>query len=207
MIDKVRRMSSIARPFGSLMDAARARSDLGWVREARAIAYETLSVGEKKAKFYETLCVSQPRAASGEGSPKHFLLRYRDHLRYLNAWSNTLPSGPKPKIPWLGWISMSCASRRFFATNGSIGLGPPTMEVGDSICVFPGAKLLYVLREVHHDSQESHGVQQGECSAMPEERLFEDRYKIIGEAYVHGFMFGEAFTASSRGNMRRFTIV
>ena len=72
---------------------------------------------------------------------------------------------------------------------------------------FPEPKLLYVLREVHHDTQESHGVQQGEYSAMPEERLFEDRYKIIGEAYVHGFMFGEAFTASSRGNMRRFTIV
>jgi hypothetical protein len=81
------------------------------------------------------------------------------------------------------------------------------MEVGDSICVFPGTELLYVLREVHHDTQESHGVQQSEYSAMPEKRLLEDRYKLIGEAYVHGFMFGEAFTASSRGNMRRFTIV
>ena len=137
-----------------------------------------------------------------------YLRLYRQHLRYLNAWSNTLPSEPYLKIPRGGlWIALSCAGRRFFATNGSIGLGPAAMEVGDSICVFPGARMLYVLREIHHGTQESHGLQQREYSAMPEKILSEERYKIIGEAYLHGFMFGEAFTAGNRGNMRRFTIV
>jgi hypothetical protein len=207
VIDKVCRMSTIAQPFGFSMDAARARSELGWVREARAIAYKTLSKSrEKKGKFCETLGVSRI-SGTHEGSPKDFLLCYRHHLRYLNAWSNTLPSEPDPKLSRVETISVPCADRRFFATTGSIGLGPPTMEVGDSICVFPGTGPLYVLREIHHYTQESHGVQQREYSAMPEKRLLEERYKIIGEAYVHGFMSGEAFTASSRGNMRRFTIV
>jgi hypothetical protein len=78
VIDKVRRMSTIAQPFEFSTDAARARSELRWVREARAIAYETLSKSrEKKVKFRETLCVSE----NHEKSPKEFLLRYRHHLR------------------------------------------------------------------------------------------------------------------------------
>ena len=68
VIDKVRRMSTIAQPFKFSMDAARARSELGWVREARAIAYETLSKSrEKKAKFCETLCVSRNRRGKPQG--------------------------------------------------------------------------------------------------------------------------------------------
>lgn len=59
--------------------------------------------------------------------------------------------------------------RRPFRTNsGRLAIGPDHARKGDSVWIFPGADVPFVLR----------GVDSG-------------WWKIVGEAYVHGIMDGE----------------
>ncbi|OCK99287.1 uncharacterized protein K441DRAFT_652727 [Cenococcum geophilum 1.58] len=62
------------------------------------------------------------------------------------------------------------ADQRAFCTSagGSMGLAPAQTMEGDVICVIPGARVPYVLREDGGN------------------------YKLVGECYVHGIMKGEA---------------
>ncbi|RDW56510.1 hypothetical protein BP5796_13151 [Coleophoma crateriformis] len=61
-------------------------------------------------------------------------------------------------------------SRRLFRTqNGYLGTCPEQTKVGDCIFIIPETSVPYVLRPVH-----------------------DGQYKLIGEAYVHGIMHGEA---------------
>ena len=58
--------------------------------------------------------------------------------------------------------------RRFFTTlGGYMGVGPPGMQPGDSVCVFLGGNVPWVVR------------QEG------------SEYTLVGECYVHGIMDGE----------------
>lgn len=64
-----------------------------------------------------------------------------------------------------------CSSLKFFRTaKGLMGMGPRSMEIGDSIWLAPGAEVFFVLRE-------RHGTK---------------RCEFVGDAYVHGLMHGEA---------------
>ena len=66
--------------------------------------------------------------------------------------------------------------RRLFVTkDGYVGLGAKSVQVGDKVFVFPGAIVPFVLRE-----------------------SIEGYYRLIGEAYVHGIMRGEAPKDPSR---------
>jgi hypothetical protein len=58
--------------------------------------------------------------------------------------------------------------RPFITTTGYVGICPSHAEPGDGICIFQGSKIAYVLRAT-----------QGEA------------YRMVGEAYVHGVMYGE----------------
>lgn len=62
--------------------------------------------------------------------------------------------------------------------NGRIGLGPKEVSVGDQICVIQNAWTPFVIRA---------GQGKG-CSGL------------IGEAYVDGLMYGEAFPLVVEGN-------
>jgi hypothetical protein len=63
--------------------------------------------------------------------------------------------------------------RRFFSTaGGRIGIGPSTTEVGDEVRVVFFLPTPYLMR-----------------SATKKK---EGRYRLVGETYVHGFMYGEA---------------
>ncbi len=60
---------------------------------------------------------------------------------------------------------------RFFCTReGFMGLGPLSLEAGDSIWLIPGSEVLFVLRE----------------------NPVTNRFELIGDCYVHGLMHGEA---------------
>ena len=58
--------------------------------------------------------------------------------------------------------------RAFSSRNGFLGLGPKRAEPGDMICIFMGGQTPYIIRR-------------GEGG----------RYRLIGDAYVHGIMDGE----------------
>jgi len=70
------------------------------------------------------------------------------------------------------WIATH--RRRVFSTdNGLLGSGQEGIHVGDVVCVLYGGCAPFILRQV---SNQGH-------------------YKLIGEAYVHGIMHGEAIDA------------
>jgi hypothetical protein len=105
---------------------------------------------------------------------------------------------------YLVGAALTCAGHKLFATsNGRIGLGPATLEVGDKICVFAGREMLYALREGTEDENLKRGQKfQGEQGGCTQET-----FSLIGEAYVRGLMYGEAFTADSRGPESKLVIV
>ena len=79
----------------------------------------------------------------------------------------------------------ACQGRRFFSTRGGrVGLGPPQLQAGDTVCVFHSAGPLFTLRFVEGD----------------------DVAELIGDTYVHGLMNHEAFTTSTREEDRMFVI-
>ncbi|KAH6709582.1 heterokaryon incompatibility protein-domain-containing protein [Leptodontidium sp. MPI-SDFR-AT-0119] len=70
-------------------------------------------------------------------------------------------------------------NRRFFITgNGYIGLAPIRANIGDKLCVLYGCSVPLVLRE-------EHGV-----------------VGLVGEAYVHGLMRGEAVALVQKGTWK-----
>ena len=74
--------------------------------------------------------------------------------------------------------------RRFFATQGGrIGLGPSDTSVGDIVCAIFYCPTLYLLRG---------GLEQK---------------AFIGEAYVHGLMFGEALFALKEGKLEETSCI
>ncbi|KAJ3480000.1 hypothetical protein NLG97_g8173 [Lecanicillium saksenae] len=70
---------------------------------------------------------------------------------------------------WFGGGMHRLHSRRPFITStGFVGLCPSHADVGDVVCIFYGGKTPYVIRPT--------GI---------------GTYSLIGEAYVHGIMYGE----------------
>ena len=66
-------------------------------------------------------------------------------------------------------IAYTAPYRKFFTTmRGTIGLGPRSIRSEDSICVFGGGRVPFILRK---DGS---------------------RHRLVGEAYVHGIMDGQA---------------
>lgn len=68
-------------------------------------------------------------------------------------------------------VKVNSQARRLFATNSArLGLGPGTMEVGDEVWI----------------------VESGAMPLIPRPAGSEGEYLLVGEAYVHGIMHGEA---------------
>ncbi|KAI8631198.1 heterokaryon incompatibility protein-domain-containing protein [Xylariaceae sp. FL1651] len=64
--------------------------------------------------------------------------------------------------------------RRIFRTTGNyLGIAPQTLQLGDEVWILSGADTPYVLRKMKS----------------------EEGWQVIGEAYVHGIMYGEAANA------------
>ncbi|KAK4195558.1 heterokaryon incompatibility protein-domain-containing protein, partial [Triangularia verruculosa] len=64
----------------------------------------------------------------------------------------------------------------FFTEKGYLGLGPASAKAGDVVAILPGAEGPFILRHGHPESDEE------------EERVM----SLVGQAYVHGIMNGEA---------------
>ena len=77
--------------------------------------------------------------------------------------------------------------RRFVVTNrGYIGLAPPAAEAGDSIIVLFGGELTYCIRPSKEEP---------------------DCHMYVGEAYLHGFMDGEACELSHTNGIEDIILV
>ncbi|KAH7063601.1 heterokaryon incompatibility protein-domain-containing protein [Macrophomina phaseolina] len=82
-------------------------------------------------------------------------------------------------------ISTTGGSRRLYrTTQGFLGLGPDSIKKGDIVCMIQGGRVPYILRK--------HAVRSG--------------WKLVGEAYLHGFMHGE-MVAAVQGTVEEMDIV
>ena len=67
------------------------------------------------------------------------------------------------------YLHRHCLGRKLFSTlSGHIGIGNGTLESGDLVCVFLGGMTPFIIRPV------------------------DQKYKFVGECYLHGIMHGEA---------------
>jgi len=69
-------------------------------------------------------------------------------------------------------------------SKGFMGMVPGQARVGDIICIFSGSAVPFLLRKAGS----------------------EDAYQLVGEAYIHGIMYGESL-AANRENAREFCII
>jgi hypothetical protein len=75
-----------------------------------------------------------------------------------------------------------CTGRYFFVTKrGKIGIGPRNMELGDSVCSLFGCSVPFIIRPATEIG----------------------RYRLLGDAYVHGIMDGELFEKVENGDSFR----
>jgi hypothetical protein len=89
--------------------------------------------------------------------------------------------------PLVSSLDNRMAGRRFFSSGdelGKMGMGPEHIKLGDQICLLMGCDIPIILR--------SEG----------------DHFVLVGEAYVHGFMQGEADTdiQNRKLPLRKFSI-
>jgi hypothetical protein len=76
------------------------------------------------------------------------------------------------------WTLQMSTNRRLLVTNdGYIGLGPIKARQGDHVCILYGCSVPAILREINGG------------------------FSLIGEAYVHGCMDGEALTLVNEGKL------
>ncbi|KAG1865502.1 heterokaryon incompatibility protein-domain-containing protein, partial [Suillus subalutaceus] len=108
-------------------------------------------------------------------------------LDFIAAWDGAMPlrelldatrvavaAGDKAPLEathrFVGAFSWMCSARRVFSTEeGDLGIAHQGARVGDEVVVVPGAAVPFVVREVEGGA-----------------------YALIGEAFVHGAMDGEA---------------
>lgn len=85
-------------------------------------------------------------------------------------------------------IMRTTARRRFFVSkNGYIGLAPPHAEVGDMICVLAGGKMPFIVRALEKSKANSKSSKE-----------LETHGRLLGDAYVHGLMDGEAVKTTEK---------
>jgi hypothetical protein len=72
----------------------------------------------------------------------------------------------------LQWEYTGMCRRFFRTTRGFVGIGPQTIRTGDRVMLLQGAHVPYIFRHLPKDP--------------------ETVFDFVGEAYLHGFMYGEA---------------
>jgi heterokaryon incompatibility protein (HET) len=77
---------------------------------------------------------------------------------------------------YVGTIRDIGSRKLLLSQRGYVGLGPISTQTGDLICIIAGGKFPYVLRKCSQTSRS---------------------FQLIGEAYVHGIMYGEALQKSA----------
>jgi hypothetical protein len=103
-------------------------------------------------------------------------LEYLQEISTPERWA-TLPA-------YMNDVSAACSNRSFFTTlDGRVGLGPSNLETGDTVCIFCNTFTPFIIR-----SRES------------------GHSELIGEAYVHGLMYGEIFDEKDEEHLEKILL-
>lgn len=79
----------------------------------------------------------------------------------------------------------SAGRRLFYTSKGYVGIGPSTMQPGDTVCVLCGGITPFILRHVSSPKRSNR------------------RFMLIREVYLHGIMQGEATDPTNGGGLER----
>lgn len=106
------------------------------------------------------------------------------------AWFNdalkTLNCAEADSLPFSRQMTRVMIVRTHFCTEGGLmGLGPRSLRKWDRVFVLPGARVPFVLRPVV-------GPAAGKDSSSSNSSDDRAYYELVGEAYIHGIMHGEA---------------
>lgn len=181
-----------------------------------------------KTREYTTNTVKNEfQKATPEGSLAFEQLRSADysHRRVTSIiggfWQES--SEPDPEIAARNAFhyAVECASegRRFFVTRaGYIGVGPRNMSTGDRAFILKGSQVPFILRKAHQSvpclgdrietlnsataSQPTY-LPAGKDAKPPEyqqvcHEVHTNCYYVIGDAYVHGIMNGQAMQSEGQ---------
>jgi hypothetical protein len=180
-----------------------------WLEECEQLTRKILGESEDtiEALGRVLLAVDNEKENEFSGNLAHCYQFLRDTgKRFFDSAYSCPHTRGKMHAEYVGRVNIICANRKIFGTRrGRVGLGPAALEAGDKICVFSGADVLYVLRSTG-DENSKHGKKlqnvQGKQPSSTQET-----FSLIGQAYIRGLMYGEAFTAESRGPDCKLVIV
>ena len=116
---------------------------------------------------------------------------WKDRMEHLVAGTDKKLYHPEWHIcePFFTAMQSTCAGRRFFSTEkGRIGIGPRQLAPGDKIYVLLQARPLFILRPCKAGDQD-----------QDQDQGLSTNNSLIGHAYVHGLVHGEAFDLTDRG--------
>lgn len=144
--------------------------------------------------FWRTLCLDVEAGSVLQMNPASKTKRTgpRDESIYMVFWYRELLAHyefPQPDVVrnaaeidiFHAHISHATARRQFFVSReGFIGLGPPDTKVGDKICVLAGGKMPFILRDLEEGERGKNKSEPGTYC------------RLLGDAYVHGLMDGQA---------------
>jgi hypothetical protein len=140
---------------------------------------------DTREDFWRTLIAN--RLENFEGEPSiTFLQDFKSWLEWNEGRLYLfLPNNKKlPDDRVNALIRRSCLSRTFAVTGrGYPALVPERAQIGDEICMLFGGDVPFILRQR------------------------QENWSLIGEAYVHGFMDGEALKGAGRFHSKLFTII
>ncbi|KAK5703149.1 putative aminophospholipid-translocase [Elasticomyces elasticus] len=140
----------------------------------------------RSAEQWDNLSLTLAAGLSNYGSAETNLGRHRADFRAF--WKVVVGVSSESGSPvaaqnsgdadafWFN-VSLSCKGRSFFTTSkGYCGLGPSISQRGDLCYIFKSARVPYVVRSTRKDEM-----------------------TLLGEAYIHGFMNGEAVVPCEHG--------
>ncbi|KAI1419219.1 HET-domain-containing protein [Xylaria sp. FL1777] len=94
-------------------------------------------------------------------------------------------------------VARTILDRRFFLTEkGYIGLAPDDVNEGDMICALAGGRLPFILRDASTTSKRL-----GKSTDIPR------TYKLVGDAYLHGIMDGEAVAGVNEESFQTYKLI
>ncbi len=116
-----------------------------------------------------------------------------DAGRTLGSESEILCAAPL----WNSTRVMCCTGRAFALTRGGyMDMAPPGTVAGDAVCLLHGPETPFILRSLSADDGGGGDMCRGSTSNLKREAA-----RLVGEAYVHGIMDGEAMGFSMQPQM------
>jgi hypothetical protein len=88
--------------------------------------------------------------------------------------------------------------------SGYIGIGPGFAKAGDAICIFDGAQTPFILRKVSGNESVPDELP---ATGQKDPNQDRERWNIIGDCYLHGFMDNEVVDSEWQEKRRRFWLV